>query len=149
MRLVGAGTCTINGSCKGHCWPTYLLKSNELWLSWRVTVWEGITWALTEYILTEDLAWSWLWITQWADRMSVFPAGWTTIVPPPNVLHSKSLHNTWHLGKFLAIFDGFLYFSSAHFCEFSELPCQSPQLGNTGKYTPCRAGPIRKNPVFC
>ena len=57
----------------------------------------------------------------------------------------------WHIGKLLAIFDGFLMgedFSGAPTGEFSELKCQSPQLGNTGKYTHSRAGPIRKNPLL-
>ena len=62
----------------------------------------------------------------------------------------------WHIEKFLATFDWFLvltqfmgeHFSSTPSGEFSELPCQSPQLGNTGKYTASRAGPIWKNPVL-
>ena len=38
--------------------------------------------------------------------------------------------------------------SVAHTVEFSELPCQSPELGKTGKYTPSRAGPMRKIPYW-
>ena len=69
---------------------------------------------------------------------------------------------TLPLEKFLAIVDGFLHSdnswgktSAAHPGQFSELPYQSPQLGNTGnympsrlvqykKYMPSRAGPIQK-----
>ena len=110
MLLDGAATCTKNGCFKRHCWPTYIDMSNELCSSWMVTVWEGITWDLTKCILTEVLAWTWLQMNcKWAVRHCVFPAGWATKVPPLNCLPSKSLHDTWHLEKFLALLDGFLY----------------------------------------
>ena len=76
--------------------------------------------------------------------------------PRQNCLHSKFHHSIQHIEKFLAIFDGFLYswgrtldFSDfSDFSEFSELTCQSPQLGNTGKYTASKVGPTQKNPVL-
>ena len=53
----------------------YIAMSNGLCKSWRVAVWNGISWALSKSILTEDLVWSWLQMAQWPDRLSAFQLG--------------------------------------------------------------------------
>ena len=66
-----------------------------------------------------------------------FPAGWATKVTTS--IFSKFSRWVLVLRQFMGG-----DFSGAPSGEFSELPCQSPQLSNTGKYTPSRAGQIRK-----
>ena len=46
-------------------------------------------------------------------RTQCFPDEWATQVPSPSFLHSKSLHNTWHSEKILAIYDGFLHLENS------------------------------------
>ena len=73
-----------------------------------------------------------------------FFAGWANKVPPSKLSISKFLHSIWHMKKFLSIFDRFLSLdnscgktSVAHpLVNPLKLPYQSPQLGNTAKYTP-------------
>ena len=56
-----------------------------------------------------------------------------------NIIHSQSANNG------LLIYNGGIYppRQSVFSSEFLELPRLSPLLGNTGKYTPSKAGPIQ------
>ena len=97
-------------SFKVMSWSSYINMSNGICLSWRVAIWKGITWALFESILTEDLAWSWLQMPQCSGLTdSVFFLLCEPIKFPLQISTFKIPYNTWHLETFLAIVEGFLY----------------------------------------
>ena len=53
----GAAYWTINETFKVLSWLNYIIMQILLLQFWRVNVWWGITWASTECILTDVLAW--------------------------------------------------------------------------------------------
>ena len=102
----------------------------------------GSTMALSECILTEDLAWSCLLMSGLADRLSVFLLG-ELLMMPLNILSTQSLHNSWHLKTFLAWFYRILYLenlggaSAAHpVANFQSCLGRVGYWVNTGKYNP-------------
>ena len=82
------------------------------------------------------------WLS-WADRPSIFLAGWATKVPPSKVffLCSKSLHSTWHVEKFLAIFDGFMYLDNS----MGETSAAHPLVNSQSCYARVFKWAIREN----
>ena len=92
------------------CWADqliYVCPMNRTWYEgWQYGL--GITMALTECILTEDLAWSCLLMAELAGTPSVFLLA-ELLKLPLNILSTQSLHNSWQLKKFLAWFYRILY----------------------------------------
>ena len=117
----------------------YIYMSNELNLIWRVQYSLGSTMALTECILTEDLAWSCLLIAELADRPSDFPAWWVAKVAPECSKYTIPLYSMaleeilGHVLKDLVLWKSRGDISSPPCGEFSKLSCQSWLLGQYWK----------------
>ena len=135
MPLDCAGTCPINGSFKQHRKPTYIDIFNELRFSSRVTVKEGITWALHKYILKflHGLDREWLsGLTYQAFFLPVkpikFPLKCSTYKIPSYHMALREIlgHIVWVL--VLRTFMRYNFCDSS-FGKFSELPGDSGRTG--------------------